>query len=281
MPPPSRRDFVTTAGKGAGGVAAALHAPGLLTACASQEPGRRLGFALCGLGSLSANQLAPALTKTRHARLAGVKLAVGYRCQFEPHHLECIRLARDREFGDLKVIEAAFGFLIGDPAQWRLRAELAGGGALMDAGIYALQACRYLTGEEPNDVSAFETKTDPVKFAEVEESITWQMSFPSGILATCATSYNARRLDRFRVYARQGWFGLEPAYRYGGLVGERSDGKPLRFEQIDHFAAEIDDFSRCVLESRESKVSGEEGRRDLAVIEAIYRSVQAGCAVGV
>src|SRR6187399_1964539 len=88
------------------------------------------------------------------------KLAIGYRCQFMPHHQEMVRLAREKVFGAVKLIEASFGFRIGDPKQWRLRHDLAGGGALMDVGIYALQGARYVSGEEPIEVFAMETKTD-------------------------------------------------------------------------------------------------------------------------
>jgi len=207
-------------------------------------------------------------------RDAGVKLSIGYRCQYEPHHLECMRLAREEEFGEAKIIQAGFGFRLTDRGQWRLRRDLAGGGALMDAGIYALQACRYLSGEEPIEVAAFETKTDLARFAEVDESISWQMRFPGGVLASCSTTYNARKLNRVRLYAERGWFGLEPAFSYRGLKGERLDGKPLRFNYVNHFAAEMDDFARCIIEDRDSKVSGQEGLRDLLVIEAIYESIR-------
>jgi hypothetical protein len=49
---------------------------------------------------------------------AGRQLAIGYRLHFEPNNLECVRLAREKVFGDLKMIEAGFGFAIGDP-NWR------------------------------------------------------------------------------------------------------------------------------------------------------------------
>jgi predicted dehydrogenase len=361
----SRRNFILQASRGIGAAVAASQLAGF-TRAASAQDGHKINVALAGLGSLSTNQIAPALQKTEHARLAGiitgspdkaerwqgeygiaeanvysyetmdrlrdnpdidvvyvvtpnglhaehtiraaragkhvlcekpmantsaeceamiaacddaaVKLAIAYRCQFEPHHLECLRLAREREFGDLKIIEAGFGFRIGDPTQWRLRADLAGGGAIMDVGIYALQTCRMLTGEEPNLVTAVETKTDPVKFAEVDESVTWQMRFPSGVLAYCSTSYNVNGINRFRAYADRGWFGLEPAYNYGGLRGATSRG-PMEIDNIDQFAAEIDDFARCIIEDRVSKVSGEEGLRDLRVIEAIYDSIDSGTAI--
>src|SRR5207247_9152403 len=97
----------------------------------------------------------------------------------EGHRLKCIRMPRDKVFGDIKRSEAGFGFRIGDPTQWRLKRALAGGGALMDVGIYALQAARYISGEEPIMVSAMETKTDSVKFKEVDETIVWQLTFPN------------------------------------------------------------------------------------------------------
>ena len=212
---------------------------------------------------------------------AGKKLAIGYRCQFEPNNIECMRLAREKVFGDLKMIDAGFGFRIGNPDQWRLKADLARGGALMDVGIYALQACRFLAGEEPVEISAQETKTDPVKFAEVDESIVWTMKFPSGVLAYCSTTYNFSGINRFSAHCDKGWFSLDPAYSYGGIKGRTSKGDVIEKPVIDQFANEMDNFSKCILEDRESQVSGEEGMRDLKVIEAIYRSIRTGHTVKV
>ncbi|HIG29646.1 MAG TPA: Gfo/Idh/MocA family oxidoreductase, partial [Verrucomicrobiales bacterium] len=162
--------------------------------------------------------------------------------------------------------------------KWRLEKKMAGGGALMDVGIYALQATRYLTGEEPVQVSAIETKTDPVKFAEVDESLTWQMTFPSGTIAYCSTSYNVRGINRYTAYAEKGWFGLDPAYSYRGNHGRTSKGD-IQLESIDQFAAEMDDFAQCIVEDRKSRVPGEEGFKDLKAIEAIYKSIRTGSTV--
>jgi predicted dehydrogenase len=199
-------------------------------------------------------------------------LGIGYRCQFEPQHVRCMEMAREKQMGELKVIEAGFGFRIGPSNQWRLRKSLAGGGALMDVGIYALQACRYLTGEEPEAIVAQETKTDADKFAEVDESITWTMRFPSGVLAYCSTSYNFNGLNRFRVYAENGWFGMDPAFSYNDNRLQTSRGS-IALPETDQFATELDQFAISIRENRPSRVSGEEGLKDLLAIEAIYRSV--------
>lgn len=208
---------------------------------------------------------------------ANVKLGVAYRCQFEPHHLEAIRFAREKVFGAVKHVNAEFGFKIGDPTQWRLRKNLAGGGALMDVGVYALNACRYLTGEEPVEISALETKTDPVKFAEVDETITWQMKFASGATANCLTTYNFNGANNFTVTAEKGRFGMGPAYGYSGQKGWTSDPKvPFEFPATDHFVLEMDAFSKAIIESKPFAPSGEEGLRDLLAVEAIYKSVKSG-----
>ena len=210
---------------------------------------------------------------------AGKQLAIGYRLHFEPNNLECARLVRDKVLGETKIIDAAFGFRMGDPTQWRLKKDLAGGGCLMDVGIYSLQATRYLTGEEPAEVSGFTTVTNPVKFSQVEESITWQAKFPSGIIARCSASYNASGLNNFKVSTDRGWFTMDPAFSYHGIQGMRSDGQQINFTDIDQFAAEMDDFAQCILANRPTRVSGEEGLRDVKIMMAIYESARTGKAV--
>lgn len=212
-------------------------------------------------------------------KAANRMLAVGYRLHFDPNHIECIRLAREKVLGSVNVIEAEYGFRIGDPKQWRLNRALSGGGPLMDVGIYALQAARYLSGEEPVQVTAMQVNNDPVKYKDIEESISWELKFRGGVIASCNTSYNFNGFDRFRVFADRGWFELAPAYGYGGIQGRRSDGKWTPFPAMDQFAAEMDDFAQCILNNQPTKVPGEEGLRDLKIMMAIYEAARTGKAV--
>jgi predicted dehydrogenase len=128
-------------------------------------------------------------------------------------------------------------------------------------------------------VSAFETKTDLTRFAEVDESITWDMEFPSGTLAACTTTYNAGGINHFRAYCERGSFWMSPAYSYEGLRAGSTQG-PIEFQHRDHFGVEMDDFAKCILEDRESKVAGVEGLRDMVIVEAIYESIRKGAPVG-
>jgi predicted dehydrogenase len=207
---------------------------------------------------------------------AGKQLAIGYRLHFEPNNLECVRLSREKVFGDLKMIEAGFGGHQPNPNVWRFDAKLAGGGCLMDMGVYALQATRYLSGEEPIEVSGITTVTDPAWFKEIEESIVWEMKFPSGLVARCGSTYKFSGMQSFTAYADHGWFQLNPAFNYGGIHGTRSDGQAIEFPQIDQFAAEMDNFAQCILENRPTRVSGEEGMQDVKIMLAIYEAARTG-----
>ena len=208
---------------------------------------------------------------------ANVKLGMAYRLQFEPHHKEMIRFAREKVFGEVKHIEGGFGFKMGgDPNQWRLKKAL-GGGAMLDVGVYVIQAARYIFGEEPESVSAMETKTDPEKFAEVDETITWMMKFPSGGTANLFTSFNLSGYNRLTVFAEKGKFGLDPCFGIGKQAGWTSNPEvPLEFPKTDHFEVQMDLFSEAIIEGREWKVDGSEGLKDHLVMEAIFASIESG-----
>ena len=210
---------------------------------------------------------------------AGRQLAIGYRLHFEPNNLECVRLAREKVFGNVQMIQADFGFLAGDPKQWRLNRALSGGDPLMDVGIYALQATRYITGEEPTEITAVATTTDHEKFKDIEESIAWQTKFPSGVIASCNSTYGFNGMARYKTFGEKGWFELSPAYGYSGIQGKRSDGELINFEVGDQFAVQMDKFAQCILNNQPTTVPGEEGLRDIKIMMAIYESARTGKAV--
>lgn len=201
-----------------------------------------------------------------------VLLSIGYRLHFDPFHMEIIRLQKEKTFGAVKYVNAEFGFRIGDPTQWRLRKNLAGGGAIMDVGVYCTQGARYATGEEPIAVTAREFKTDPVKFAEVDETVTWEMEFPSGAIANCTTSY-AFSTNRLHVGMEKGTAEVQPAYSYSGLAGHINK-KPMSFPMKRQQASQMDNFAQVIKTEGTSEVSGQEGLLDLKVVEAMYKSIK-------
>jgi predicted dehydrogenase len=218
-------------------------------------------------------------------RKAGKKLMVAYRCRYEPYNQEAIRIAHSGDLGPILVIEADAGWNATNPDQWRLKKDLAGGGSLMDIGIYALNGSRYLSGEEPTEVNAmiYNVPGDP-RFKEVEETVNFQLRFPSGTIANCTSSYGYYPTSHFRVIGTKGWLEMDPATWYrdqrlkvGGTNGIVEQELPSR----DHFALEMDHMSQCVMENKEPLTPGEEGLRDIKLMMAIYESAQTGKTVKV
>lgn len=210
-------------------------------------------------------------------RKANVKLMIAYRCQYHPSHLKAIELIRTGQVGQVQAIESAFGFDI-KPGEWRLNKKLAGGGPLVDVGIYSLNAARYLTGEDPRDIKAYASVIDhDGRFTQVEESDGWTMRFPSGIVASCNTSYGAQMDGFFRVHASKGWIYMD-GFNYSGmhLTAGLASGKTLDIpdpvREPGQFTLEADYFARCVWNNREPKTGGEEGLRDMTAISQIYES---------
>lgn len=210
---------------------------------------------------------------------ARVQLAVGYRLHYEPHHIEIKRLGQEKVFGDVRLIHASLGYnLTGiPPDDWHLKKSLAGGGALMNLGVYCIQSNRYVLGEEPIAVTAqFAPKTMPELFTEVEENLTWQLNFPSGAICTSTVASNCN-IDRFYASAENGFFELSPAISYGPFKGKTSE-KEFDFPVINQQAAQLDGIGKRILEGLElpSHISGEEGLKDIKVIEGIYKAARTG-----
>jgi len=208
------------------------------------------------------------------------KLMIAYRCQYEPVNLRAVELIREGRMGSIQSIESAFGFPI-TPGDWRLDKKLAGGGPLMDVGIYCLNASRYLTGEEPVEVKGYSSVLDQDgRFAQVEETLSWTMKFPGRALTTCVCTYGSPMRGYFRVRGSRGTVTVEPAFNYDKtrLLAQFDGGETLELAPDEpdpvEFLREADHMADCILQNKEPKTPGQEGLRDMELMAQIYRSCE-------
>ncbi|MBO9702983.1 MAG: Gfo/Idh/MocA family oxidoreductase [Sporocytophaga sp.] len=206
---------------------------------------------------------------------ANVELFVGYRLHFEPHHLEAMKLGQTKAKGPIKKIEGSFGFKIEDNGQWRLQKDLAGGGALVDVGIYVIQAARYVVGKNP--IAVRNVKLENTIFerpSEVDGDVTWEMEFPDNVIAYCSSSYT-KESDKLYVEAEKGYIEISPAYYYYGLQGSTEQGN-LKVERINQQKAQMEGIADTIINGIHNRASGIEGLIDVQIIEAIYKSAKTG-----
>lgn len=213
---------------------------------------------------------------------AGRTLMTAYRAQFDPFNQKAIELLRKGTIGDLRTIIADHGRPLDLSAPrdtWRALKAYAGGGPLMDVGIYALNAMRYLTGEEPTEVTATIDDRPPHPKADVESAVVWTMRFPSGVLATGSTSYTGFQIKRYAVVGEKGRLDMDPATDYFDrrVFVENDEGRrEVAVEYGDQFAAMLDHFAECVQTGKTPRTPGEEGVRDVRLMEAIYKAARTG-----
>ncbi len=207
----------------------------------------------------------------------GVRLAIGYRLHFEPFNKRVMELGQNEVFGKVKSISGknSSDQTTGNPDVWRLRKDLAGGGPLMDLGIYCVQGACYTLGKLPVAVTAkFGEVTKPTYFYEVEESISWKMEFDDGINAEFESSYyDEDEPSTLSAEAEDGWWKLDPAYAYDGKKGETHEGE-MDLTNIYEQARQMDGQSESFKNNEESIVPGEMGLRDMKILMAIYESAE-------
>ncbi len=151
---------------------------------------------------------------------------------------------------------------------------------MMDIGIYSLNALRYLSGEEPKSVTATITNppNDP-RFVDVEDTVDFKLTFPSGLVGHGTSGYSwVDGKNQYEIVGSRTTLRAEPATAY---EGDRLTlhGSELPVVANNQWAAQMDHFSACTRSGRKPKTAGEEGMRDIRIIQAIYKSAQTGQAV--
>jgi glucose-fructose oxidoreductase len=212
-----------------------------------------------------------------------VQLTIGYRLHHEADTQTIMQYAVDKPYGKIKHVVAQAGYYGNPPPpadNWRMKKAM-GGGAMYDMGVYTLNAARYTTGEEPSTVTARHEWKRKELFAEVDETTYFDLEFPSGATAACKTSVG-ENMNILKADCEKGWYKLEPFQSYDGTQGITSSGVELNKtdEKIpQQQATQMDNDALAILEKKPILATGEDGLRDIAVIEAAIKSVASGKAV--
>lgn len=217
----------------------------------------------------------------------GVQLMTAYRKYFEPSALYLKKLIQSGKLGKIDVINTSFSELhvAGKSIAWLLDAEIAGGGPLMDLGVYCVNTSRWLVEEDPVEVSAHAWKKDAARFRNVEEGISFRMQFASGLVVQGSSTYSSVISSFVFVQGTRGWACLTPAFPFDEerrLTG-KLEGKwfEKRFEVVDEFAPELDAFATAILTKKRVEADGRQGHQDMCILEAIYAAARNGAPVSV
>lgn len=220
------------------------------------------------------------------AQSAGRQLGVAYRVHFDPFNVAAADMIKAGDFGTVRHLIAENCLEI-DPAYpphvWRLTRALGGGGSMFDYGIYGLNGCLMMAPDTtPIDVSAiYTTPRGDTRFAQVEGGVQWRMRFAGGMTAQGTSSYAGAHVNRLLVAGTGGSLAMDPAnvYDRNRALRRRPKEPDLVIDTVasqPQFAGQIDGFSLAARDNVPHRTPGEMGLRDITLIEAIYRSADAG-----
>ncbi len=205
-----------------------------------------------------------------------VRLMIAYRKYFEPGSLALKKLITSGKLGRLKHMFSTYTETVAPSKTWQLNRKLAGGGSLMDLGIYCVNNMRWLAGSNPIEATAQAWTEDPKRFSEVEDNIAFLLTHPGGLVCQGTSSYSAVAASFVQVHGEKGWAALNPAFAFEEerrLFGKiRGKWFEQKFQVIDEFVLELDAFADCIRRGRDPEPNGMEGLRDIATVQAIYQS---------
>lgn len=209
--------------------------------------------------------------------------AFPYRAQPQTH--EVARIIASGEIGAPRLIQASFGFPVADPANIRLDPAL-GGGALLDAGTYAVSLIRLLAGSPPVRVSAFAQWSD----RGVDLAVTANLEFADGLVAQAACSFGTGSYRRALIVCENGVvttdFRNDLSAANPGVLEVRCGGWEQRVEQLvfppnSGFRAEAAAFADAVRRGPAAwnGIAPQESIEVMEILDAIIASAREGMAV--
>lgn len=207
----------------------------------------------------------------------GVSLSIGYRCQHEPNTKAFQEIVKTGKLGKVKSLDCAAGYREGRTDHWKQKKEM-GGGVIYDMGVYSIQGARLGSNMEPIAVNSAKVWTERPEIYKngLGEIVEAELEFPEGVIGKIKTSF-AENVNFLNIVCEKGTIEMAPFSAYAGNKGKSPLGEiNFPFQQPMEQVYQMDDDAMSIMNGKPMQVPGEEGLRDIRVVEAILKSAETG-----
>jgi predicted dehydrogenase len=215
-------------------------------------------------------------------RKTGIKIGEAFMVRTHPQWLRTRELIQSGLIGQLRSITGFFSYFNRDPKNIRNIVET-GGGALLDIGCYTITTSRFAFGEEPRRVIGLTERDPDTRVDRLSSAI---LDFPSG-QSIFTVSTQLVPYQRMHFLGTKGRIEIEIPFNAPKeapcriFIDEGGDifGKNITTETLpicDQYTIQGDLFSRAIRENLDVPVPISDGVKNMAVIEAIFRSADSG-----
>ncbi|WP_026462432.1 Gfo/Idh/MocA family protein [Adhaeribacter aquaticus] len=204
-------------------------------------------------------------------------LAIGYRLQHEPNTQEYRRIVQKKLLGNVQHVSCAAGYRENRTNHWKQDRAM-GGGVLYDMGVYSIQGVRMGSGMEPIAVVSAKTSTTRPEIYKngLDETVVATLEFPGGVMGDLKTTFG-ENVNFLNIKCQKGEIKIAPYQAYNGVkgtspLGEINHPYELHWQQ----AKQMDNDAMAIMQKKPLIAPGEEGMRDIRIVQAIYKSAASG-----
>lgn len=212
----------------------------------------------------------------------GVSLAIGYRCQHEPNTQAYHEIVKSGKLGKVTSLDCAAGYREGRSDHWKQKKEM-GGGVIYDMGVYSIQGARLGSAMEPVAVKSAKVWTERPEIYKdgLGEIVEAELEFPGGVVGKIKTSF-AENVNFLNIVCEKGTIEMAPFSAYAGNKGKSTLGEiNFPFQQPMEQVYQMDNDAMSIMKGEAMMVPGEEGKRDIQIVEAILESAATGKRVSI
>ncbi len=166
-----------------------------------------------------------------------------------PQTAKLLELLHDGAIGEVRQINASFGFASPSDPKSRLHANELAGGGIMDVGCYPVSMARLIAGEEPDAVTGFATRSE----TGVDRWAAALLRFPSGLIARVATAVSLTLDNTVQVFGSEGsirldvpWFGDRPDGGWRFDMVRRGKRETVRGATTPAYVQEVDAVAQAL-----------------------------------
>ena len=209
-----------------------------------------------------------------------VLLVEAFTHRWNPHLRRARELVAQGGIGQVTSVHSAFTFPVAQPqGNVRFSAELAGG-SLMDAGCYAVYACRFVVGAEPLRATAFAHDSGGYG---VDTTFTGLLEFPKGAVGHVRSSMEQPRRCELVCIGTGGSIEIPDMFDDSGpiIIRKGDDERVESTPAPNRFRVQLDEFSECVLTGKIPQFPAEDGLRNTAALEALLSSARDSAVIDV
>ncbi len=207
----------------------------------------------------------------KHGRV----VAEAFMYRHHPQTLKVQEIVKDGSIGILKFIRGSFSFVLSHEGDVRLNPEW-GGGSIWDVGCYPISYTRSILGKEPLEVFGWQVTGS----TGIDDTFAGQMRFGGEVLAQFDSSFVIPFRAFMEIVGSEGSLNIPRPFKPGVnekiylTRGEKTETITIKGQEL--YIGEVEDMADAILLGKNSLVSLDDSRANVAVIRALLESARSG-----